>query len=260
MLRLFQQQRERLGLLRRYQVILTLSDHMRREYLNHGLETSRVRNMKYGPATRVSESERPVPTDRSGRPWNLLFVGRMDRLKGGAELLKALPAVAQRLRQPVRLRFVGDGPERSSWESLSQLIRADSPEVDVEFNGWLDRIGVDRAYREADLLVTPSLWPEPLGLGGIEALRYGIPVAAFAVGGIPDWLKSGINGMLAPGNPPTMEGLVESIVGCLRDRKTHDALRHGAASNLSGWTFDSHVDRVIDVLGELSSRETGHSR
>jgi glycosyltransferase involved in cell wall biosynthesis len=254
MLRLFRQQRERLGLLRRYQAILTLSDHMRQEYLNHGLERSRVRDVKYGSAISCSpESERPEPTDGSERPWNLLFVGRMDRLKGGAELLQALPRVAQRLKQGVRLRFVGDGPERSSWESLSQVIRAGSREVDVEFSGWLDRIGVDRAYREADLLVTPSLWPEPLGLGGIDALRYGIPVAAFAVGGIPEWLKSGTNGMLAPGNPPTIEGLVEAIVGCLRDRMTHDGLRHGAVRNPSGWTFDSHVDRVIDVLGELSS-------
>ena len=58
----------------------------------------------------------------------------------------------------------------------------------------------------ADLLVVPSLWPEPFGLVGLEGARSRLPAAAFAVGGIPDWLRSGVNGYLAPGDPPTPAG------------------------------------------------------
>ena len=61
---------------------------------------------------------------------------------------------------------------------------------------------------QSDLLVLPSLWPEPFALVGLEAARHRLPVAAYAVGGIPDWLTSGENGYLAPGDPPTVDGLV----------------------------------------------------
>ena len=76
-----------------------------------------------------------------------------------------------------------------------------------------------RSSPRADLLVVPSLWPEPFGLVGLEAARHRLPVAAFAVGGIPDWLRPGVNGYLAPGDPPTPGGLADAIIACLRIRK-----------------------------------------
>ena len=72
-------------------------------------------------------------------------------------------------------------------------------------------------FQESDLLVVPSIWPEPFGQVGPEAGLYGVPVAAFAVGGTPSWLTDGVNGLLAAGDPPTAAGLAESIVGCLAD-------------------------------------------
>ena len=48
------------------------------------------------------------------------------------------------------------------------------------------------------LLVVPSVWPEPFGSVGMAAARCGVPAAAFAVGGIPQWLHDGVNGHLAP--------------------------------------------------------------
>ena len=74
------------------------------------------------------------------------------------------------------------------------------------------------------MLVVPSLWPEPFGLVGLEAARHRLPVAAFAVGGIPDWLRPGVNGYLAPGDPPTPGGLADAIIACLKDPETHARL------------------------------------
>ena len=50
--------------------------------------------------------------------------------------------------------------------------------------------------------MVPSIWPEPFGQVGPEAGLYGVPAAAFAVGGTPSWLTDGVNGRLAPGDPP----------------------------------------------------------
>ena len=83
MVRLYRQQRRRLDLLPRYRAIVTHSTHMQNEYVKHGLNAERVFNVRYGPDPQSLGSD---PTDRDvygDRPWRLLFVGRMDRLKGG---------------------------------------------------------------------------------------------------------------------------------------------------------------------------------
>ena len=53
-------------------------------------------------------------------------------------------------------------------------------------------------YREATLVVVPSVWPEPIATIGLEVLRYGLPVVGFDAGGIRDWLKDGETGFLIP--------------------------------------------------------------
>ena len=122
------------------------------------------------------------------------------------------------------------------------------PQLRVEFAGWLDRDEVDRRMAAADLLVLPSVWPEPFGLVGLEAGHRRLPVAAFDVGGISEWLRPGVNGHLAPGDPPTAQGLAEAIVACLRDRQTHDKLRDGAASVAAEFGLDEHIRALLETL------------
>ena len=69
--------------------------------------------------------------------------------------------------------------------------------------------------RESRLLVVPSVWPEPFGSVGMAAARYGVPAAAFAVGGIPQWLHDGVNGHLASATPPTSASLADAVIRCL---------------------------------------------
>ena len=94
----------------------------------------------------------------------------------------------------------------------------------------------------------PSLWPEPFGLVGLEAGQHKVPVAAFAVGGIPEWLRPGINGYLAPGDPPTSNGLADAIVACLKDAELYARLREGAGRIAAEFDFERHVDALIRVL------------
>ena len=105
----------------------------------------------------------------------------------------------------------------------------------------------------SDLLVVPSLWPEPYGRVGLEAGRRGVPTAAFAVGGIPEWLTAGRNGALAPADPPTSAGLAQAIVDCLITPERHAALREGAramAAHLDDVT--RHVDLLEGILTRVA--------
>ena len=141
-----------------------------------------------------------------------MFVGRIERLKGCRLLIEALPSVQARLGKSVRLVVAGDGPDRLACERLAA--QAQSPQVDIEFRGWVDAANRSRLLAEAAVLVMPSVWPEPYGLSGLEAIAAGVPVAAFRTGAIPEWLHDQV-GKLAPGDPPTSAGLVDAILGCL---------------------------------------------
>ena len=254
MVRQYRQQRDRLRLLPNYSAIVTHSTHMQQEYIKHGLNTARVFNVKYGADETSAASGAgiaPVPHDG---PWELLFAGRMDDLKGGRELIQALPDVVRRLNRDVRLTLAGDGPVRSEWETLAQRVCRAEPRAQVLFTGWLPRASIDTLFSQSDLLVLPSLWPEPLALVGLEAARHRLPVAAFAVGGIADWLTSGHNGHLAPGDPPTIDGLVLAIVACLKDAVTHARLRDGAAELSADFAFEKHIELLLRAFDDATKR------
>jgi glycosyltransferase involved in cell wall biosynthesis len=225
---------------------------MQQEYVKHGLNASRVFNVRYG-ADEASPAiaARSVAAAHDG-PWELIFAGRMDDLKGGRELILALPDVAKRLSREVRLTFAGDGPLREQWERLAQRVCHDESRVQVRFTGWLPRTSMDGVFAQSHLLVLPSLWPEPLALVGLEAARHRLPVAAFAVGGISDWLTSGHNGFLAPGDPPTVHGLVDAIVACLENSATHARLREGAGALSADFAFDTHIELLLRAFADAT--------
>ena len=255
MLREFRRQADRLELLQRYRAIVTHSTRMRDEYLRHGFAESRVIKLQYSPNIHVHASAGPAVSDRCSRPdgpWRLLFVGRMYELKGGRELLQALPAIAQRLARDIHVTFAGDGPQRAAWERLAATICAAHPRLQVQFTGWVSQTAVNALFSQSDLLVVPSLWPEPFGLVGLEAGGHGVPSAAFAVGGIPDWLQPGVNGFLAPGDPPTVDGLAQAVVACLEDERIHAALCQGARALATDTLFDTHVGALLDVFSEVT--------
>jgi glycosyltransferase involved in cell wall biosynthesis len=244
----YRRQTSRLELLREYDAIVVHSQHMRREYLRHGLSPNRLFQVPFliaPPAGAAPETSGHVLSERGRR---LLFMGRMDALKGGEVLLDALPKIRRELGHPLLLVFAGDGPERGAWERHAAAIAAMDPEIRVDFVGWTPPEGQAALLREADLLVCPSIWPEPFGRVGPEAGYFGVPVAGFAVGGVPEWLSPGENGHLAPGDPPTADGLADAVVSCLRDPEAYQRLRAGAYRLAQRFTREEHVPALLEVF------------
>jgi glycosyltransferase involved in cell wall biosynthesis len=255
MWRLYRREQVRRELLTEYRAVLTLSQHMRREYLQHGLTPERV--ICLPPLVEEGSGQTPERTRPWGQQgWRLLFLGRMDRLKGGDLLLQALPRVRREVGQPIHLDLGGEGPQRQAWQRLAQRVQRHEG-ITVAFHGWLTADQRDALLRQADLLVVPSVWPEPFGLVGLEAGRLGVPAVAFAVGGIPEWLHDGVTGKLAPAQPPSVAGLASAIAECLRDRVVHQRLAQGAMEFARRHTLDRHLDALeaalAKVLGQSSN-------
>src|SRR5687768_686798 len=242
MWKLFKRESQRLQLMSRYKRVLTHSHHMRDELTAHGISSDVIPYPVHRPVS--------APT-HDPRSWHLLFAGRMHYLKGGLLFLDALPYLAAQIPQPIHVTFAGDGPDRERWQERGRRL-ASSPDNDlkIEFTGWLSPHDMAELYSTVDLLVVPSVWPEPFGSVGPAAAAAGIPAAAFDVGGISEWLTEGVSGHLAPGQRPTAKGLAGAIARCLADPHHYAALKEGARMMSQRFTMQHHIPALVSALEE----------
>jgi glycosyltransferase involved in cell wall biosynthesis len=241
----YRQQRRRQTLLGRAAFVTTLSEHMRQEAIAHGVEASRAIQLPAftPPAPRgIASPERRAATDR----WHLLFAGRMETLKGGHVLLDALSQLDDGLRRRLRVTFAGDGRERSRLERrAARLIQSG---IDVRFANWLSPSDRTVLFQNVDLLVVPSVWPEPFGLVGLEAAASGVPAVAFDVGGIREWLIDGVTGRLVDAPPISGAALARAIADCLSDPDRLRAWGGAALTASRTRTLAGHVNALENVL------------
>jgi glycosyltransferase involved in cell wall biosynthesis len=239
--------REQHDLLNRYRAIVVASDHMKEEYVKHGVDAAHVH------VNPLFSTHRARPAAATGRPLTVAFAGRMTVLKGGDLLVDAIAVAAKRLRQRIELLLIGDGPQRPIWEAL-----AAERGVPVRSLGWIT--GDDRwiALSQATLLAVPSTWPEPFGLVGLEAGALGVPAVAFDVGGIRQWLRPGVNGALVPADPPTAEAFADALASLLADPNELAAMGARARAVADEMSLERHLDRLEPILG-VESHVHAHS-
>lgn len=134
---------------------------------------------------------RPKEDYAVGQTVRILHVGRFDVPKNHGGLLRVFQKLHQRFPQ-CRLQLVGDGDLRPEMERLAQ---------ELGISRWVEFAGmqsdVHPYLQSADLFVLPSIYEgNPMSI--IEAMGTGLPIAATAVGGIPDMLENGKNALLTP--------------------------------------------------------------
>jgi glycosyltransferase involved in cell wall biosynthesis len=149
----------------------------------------------------------------------LTYVGRVERRKGVESLAEAF-LIIRKAFPSTRLRFIGQdhcsGPGGASMSGhLRRRFReAEIPDAAVEFTGRLDRTALPAAYQAAAICVIPSLY-ENFPYSCLEAMACGCAVVASAVGGIPEIISDGADGLLVPPGQP--EVLAEAIMRLLAD-------------------------------------------
>lgn len=138
-------------------------------------------------------------------PVRCLAVARLVERKGLGDLIRAV-ALLERGR--FELEIVGGGADE---RVLRDLAAGLGVARDVHFTGALSRPEVARRYRDADLFTLPSS-AESFGNVFAEALASGLPIVGTAVGGIPDLVEQGINGVLVrPGDINALAGAIRYL-------------------------------------------------
>ena len=247
MLQLYGVQSARLSLLPAYRRLVVASRHMQEEYARHGLAERTTVIPLPSPAAQAVEGPAPRLTT-----WRLLYIGRLEWLKGPDLALEAAARVASRERSQVALTIAGIGQLSESLKRRATDLTAAHPGLRVEFTGWLEPAGVAKALTNAHLLVVPSRWPEPFGLVGVEAGLHGVPAVAFATGGISEWLRDDVNGVLVTGRSPGASALATGIVRALEDEKRFARLRSGAREIARTFDMARHAASIEAVLAEAA--------
>jgi glycosyltransferase involved in cell wall biosynthesis len=181
---------------------------------------------------------------RSRQP-TVLFVGRLEPVKGVEHLLRAFAHVS-RHHPEARLRIVGEGSQRDALSGLAKVLGLADV---VEFTGWVTGDYLRQEYADATVLVMPSVWPEALGLVGVEALANGCPVIGSNNGAIPEFVDPGVTGAVA--EPGDELGLAHAIESFLRGQsKRADAVR-AAAIKVRAFYVDVFIDNLLELYRQL---------
>ncbi len=240
MIRMYRAQMRRRATLDHYRAVLVASRHMLEEYRRHGVRDDRLHLAPLFPTDSTTIPDPPAPRSQSGV---ILFVGRLTPMKGLDHLLEALPLASEALGRNLQLVVAGDGPERERQEA--QVAHRGSP---VRFLGWIDAARRREEMRLADLLVVPSLWPEPFGLVGVEAACLGLPSVGYVRGGIADWLIPGETGEGVVGGTTNPTALAAEIANALKDYGHWNHLRQGAWKAASRFTLVRHLTTLTSVF------------
>ena len=139
----------------------------------------------------------------------ILFVGRLEHRKGIDILLRALPRVLNEMR--VKLVLVGAG-KQEQYRSLAENLNISEH---VLFMGRVSDETLRLLFSSCDLFVLPSRL-EGLGIVLLEAMAGGKPIVAAKVGGIPEIVQSGQNGILV--EPDNDGALAQAIIQFISDK------------------------------------------
>ena len=148
----------------------------------------------------------------------LVHLSNFRPVKRITDVLRIFAQVADRI--PARIILIGDGPDRSAAEWLAHSLEIQDR---VHFLGKQD--SVSELLPLADLMLMPSEM-ESFGLAALEAMACQTPAVATHVGGVPEVITDGKDGLLfAVGD---VDGMAEAAVALLSDRERHQAMRTAA--------------------------------
>jgi glycosyltransferase involved in cell wall biosynthesis len=187
----------------------------------------------------------------------VLYVGRLTPEKGLLELIDSLKLA----KTKTKLLIVGkDGALGQSDFQEKVMRRAADAGIDIEVEGWLVGDKLRLAYARAKVIAFSSVWPEPFGLVGIEAMSQGKPVVAFDCGGVRQWLEHERTGYVVPhGDIEEYACRIDQLMGDDVLRAEMGARARAAAQNR--FSPDAYIRSLLgiytEVLNESSPYRSG---
>lgn len=185
-------------------------------------------------------------------PGRIVVASRLVPAKGVHLVVEAMRHLRE---QDCSLVICGDGPERGKLEGLAKETGAGDR---IRFLGEVSPQHVDEEIAKADLVVSPTLRPEPFGLIGPEAMAHGKPLVAFDGGATPEWLQNGVNGvMLSVRSVPELRAAISAL---FQDRTQLQAMgKNGHQMWREKFSEKVYLHRLLDSFERLIQTR-GHEK
>jgi D-inositol-3-phosphate glycosyltransferase len=204
----------------------------------------------------------PIPADEARAFIGLnphqrviLFVGRIEPLKGIDTLIKAMPCLrVAEADRPASLVIIGGDPSASPDQMTSEMARLQAlcKELCLDdlvlFLGKRDQDTLPYYYSAADVVVMPSHY-ESFGMVALEAMACGTPVVASQVGGLAFLVQDGITGFHVPDQDP--DALCDRLSRLLGDSELLARMGSQAAEYAKGYAWESIAKQMINLYEDL---------
>ncbi len=202
--------------LRRFDNIIAVSEAVKTGLEKCGIPAAKITVIKNIPAfSSGGPSAAGSVKDKLGiSPQAKLvgFIGRLEKVKGGAQFIDAALSALE-TRKDLHFLLIGDGSQKPV---LEEMVEKSGQQSHFHFTGYLS--DPTEAFNSLDLYVLSSL-DEGIPLTLLEAMSFGIPVIATKVGGVPEVITNGLNGiLLPPDNAPAMAAAIVNILAGDADR------------------------------------------
>ena len=190
-------------------------------------------------------------TSKLPKSFTILFAGRLVKQKGPILFLKAIQTLLQK-ELPFQVTISGDGPMRKQMEAF---VNKNKLQERVKFNGWLDREHMAILYREAHVMVAPSL-NEGMSMALNEALASGLYTFTTPVSCNEDLIIQGVNGeIVAMNDSMALARQIENYY--LEKFKLQYTVPDDAVQQfVKAYAWDVIVSKYERVLNEIIASET----
>ncbi|RLI65768.1 MAG: hypothetical protein DRO67_02215 [Candidatus Asgardarchaeum californiense] len=225
----------RLGLLiNSHALYIALAESMKKKMVNMGLPVNRILVIPNPIDDRFYKVSPAYDTH------NILYVGRLERVKGIDMFLKSFLMVKKAIPDS-RLIMVGNGDLRSFTENF---VRTHDLRDSVILVGKVPFEEIDKYFNLASLFVLPSR-NEALPNALLQAMAAGLPIVATKVGSVPDIIVNKKNGILVP--PANPRKLADAVVSLLSNKNLAKKLGKQARKDAEKYK----VNKVVDIYEKL---------
>ena len=185
----------------------------------------------------------------------LLYAGRIYPEKGIDTLIDAMQKlVFSQGKRNIRLSLAGSGSVEYEYH-LRQFVNQAGLTDYVSFLGWVPPDEVPGLLSKFDVLLLPSIWPEPFSRAVLEGMISGLVVVATRTGGTPEIIVDGENGLLYM--PNDSDDLARKIIHLVNDPESRKQMRSaGRQTVLEGFTMTKMMDEIEGFLQNVAHVST----
>lgn len=237
-------------LLKRMSAYIGVSEYVsRRTRASVPISHDKIKTIYNGVNTsRFQDRSKVEARQQLGLPTEGTYITAVAMLipeKGIQVLIEAVCRLIKGGSQKIKLLVVGEGSYRTE---LDMLVDKCNLGEYVEFLGR--RSDVHTIFAASDIVVTPSIWDEAFGLSIAEAMAAARPVVASNVGGIPELIDSGENGLLvAPGNAAELANTLRTLIE--NTAQAEQMGRQGREKVLQLFNLEYQVKKIVDLYEEI---------